>query len=201
MRIHIVARKIKMTASIKEFIENRLEKLQDYMDNIVWAQVIVSVEKKLHNAEVILHVGHQTMKAAASTDELYSAIDKVMAKMEAQIKKYKERNTDHRATEAVAADEMSTLIGPEINFTVVKDVPLKPMPGGTPMNVVLPIVKDVARCAIVCGVNINMLMSAFTYRRKLDFDSLTAKIIEDGRKAICEVGSLLAKKPRDAGLL
>jgi ribosomal subunit interface protein len=127
MRIHIVARKIKMTASIKEFIENRLEKLQDYMDNIVWAQVIVSVEKKLHNAEVILHVGHQTMKAAASTDELYSAIDKVMAKMEAQIKKYKERNTDHRATEAVAADEMSTLIGPEINFTVVKDVPLKPM--------------------------------------------------------------------------
>jgi len=127
MRIHIVARKIRMTAAIKEFIENRLSKLQDYMDNIVWVQVIVSVEKKIHNAEIVLHVGHQTMKAAAGTDELYSAIDKAMTKMEAQIKKYKERSTDHRADEVIEADETSSLIDQEINFTVVKDVPLKPM--------------------------------------------------------------------------
>lgn len=127
MRIHIVARKIKMTKPVKEFIEAKLSKLHEYLDNIVWAQVIVSVEKKIHAAEVIVHAGHQTMKAAAETDEIYSAIDKAMDKMEVQIKKYKERFTDHHASEVVDLSEFTTLAGPEIRFSVVKDVPLKPM--------------------------------------------------------------------------
>ncbi|MEK7720755.1 MAG: hypothetical protein AAB359_00030 [Elusimicrobiota bacterium] len=68
------------------------------------------------------------------------------------------------------------------------------MPGGTPMNVALPLVRDIRKCAIICGVNINMMTSAFAYRQSLDFNRLTAKIIEDGRKAICEVKSLLLGK-------
>ncbi|HBA60967.1 MAG TPA: hypothetical protein DCZ92_09140 [Elusimicrobia bacterium] len=68
------------------------------------------------------------------------------------------------------------------------------MPGGTPMNVVLPLARDIEKCAVICGVNINMMTSAFAYRQSLDFDRLTAKIMEDGRKAICEVRSLLMKK-------
>jgi putative sigma-54 modulation protein len=127
MRIHIVARKVKMTAPIREFIESKLSKLHEYLENIVWAQVIVSVEKKIHTAEVVVHAGHQTMKAAASTDDLYSAIDKAMDKMEIQVKKYKERFTDHHASETAESDEFTTLVGPEIRFSVVKDVPLKPM--------------------------------------------------------------------------
>ncbi|OGR51206.1 MAG: hypothetical protein A2049_09105 [Elusimicrobia bacterium GWA2_62_23] len=68
------------------------------------------------------------------------------------------------------------------------------MPGGTPMNVLLPLAKDIDKCAVICGVNINMMTSAFAYRQSLDFDRLVAKIMEDGRKAICEVKSLLLKK-------
>lgn len=68
------------------------------------------------------------------------------------------------------------------------------MPGGTPMNVVLPLAKDIQKSAVICGVNINMMTSAFAYRQTLDFDRLAAKIVEDGRKAVCEVKSLLLKK-------
>jgi len=68
------------------------------------------------------------------------------------------------------------------------------MPGGTPMNVALPLARNIDKCAVICGVNINMMTSAFSYRATLDFDLLTVKIMEDGRKAICEVKSLLMKK-------
>ncbi len=34
---------------------------------------------------------------------------------------------DHHATENIDAGEFTTLVGPEIRFSVVKDVPLKPM--------------------------------------------------------------------------
>ena len=65
------------------------------------------------------------------------------------------------------------------------------MPGGTPMNVALPLAKDIAKSAVICGVNINMLTSAFAYRKDLSFYGLVKKILEDGRKAVCEVKSLL----------
>ncbi len=68
------------------------------------------------------------------------------------------------------------------------------MPGGTPMNVALPLARHIDKCAVICGVNINMMTSAFSYRTTLDFDRLVVKIMEDGRKAICEVKSLLMKK-------
>jgi len=68
------------------------------------------------------------------------------------------------------------------------------MPGGTPMNVVLPVARDISSSAVICGVNINMVMSAFTGRKALGFDALVTKIMEDGKKAVCEVKSLLIKK-------
>jgi putative sigma-54 modulation protein len=127
MRIHIVARKIKLTQPIKSFVEAKLSKLAEFVDNIVWAQVILGVEKKIHHAEVIVHAGHQTMTAASESDDLYAAMDKAMTKMEAQVKKYKEKFSEHRASSISEMSEFSTLVGPQVVFSVVKDVPIKPM--------------------------------------------------------------------------
>jgi len=127
MKIHLVARKTKLTQPIKDFIESRLAKMQGFVDNIVWAQVIISVEKKIHGAEVVLHAGHQTMKAAAESDDLYAAIDKAMTKMESQVKKYKEKFSEHRGISGSEMSEFSTLVGPQVVFSVIKDVPIKPM--------------------------------------------------------------------------
>ncbi|MBO4555171.1 MAG: hypothetical protein J5706_00325, partial [Elusimicrobiales bacterium] len=66
------------------------------------------------------------------------------------------------------------------------------MPGGTPMNIAIPLVKNINKCSVICGVNVNMLISAFNARKHLSFEKLTAKIIEDGRKSVCEVKNLLA---------
>ncbi|PKM98525.1 MAG: hypothetical protein CVU79_02545 [Elusimicrobia bacterium HGW-Elusimicrobia-3] len=97
------------------------------------------------------------------------------------------RMTLERVKEAVAAaiEEMRS----EDGLVFLID-----MPGGTPMNVVLPLAKDIDKSAVICGVNINMMTSAFAYRGSLDFDRLQTKIVDDGRKAICEVKSLLMKK-------
>lgn len=128
MRIHIVARKIKLTRAIKDFVEAKIRKLTGYSDNIVWAQAIMTVEKKSHIAEVVVHVGRQTMKASAVSEDLYSAIDKVMDKIEVQVKKYKEKRKNHKvAVNNYELPEFSAYFTPKIRFSVVKDVSVKPM--------------------------------------------------------------------------
>jgi putative sigma-54 modulation protein len=127
MKIHIVARKIKLTEPIKDFIEAKLMKLQEYITNIVWAQAIITVEKKVHTAEIVLHAGRQTMKASAIAEDLYSAMDRVMDKIEIQIKRYKEKFKEYNVQEVKSLKEITPYMGPEIKFSIVKNVPIKPM--------------------------------------------------------------------------
>ena len=127
MRIHMVARKMKLTKAIKDFIETKVEKMNEYAENIVWTQVVVSVEKKIHNAEIIMHAGHQTMKASAASGDLYSAIDKVMDKIAIQLKKYKEKTKKHRVHQSHDFSDFSAVMGPEVKISVVKDVSSKPI--------------------------------------------------------------------------
>ena len=61
MDIKITAKNIKLTPAIKEYINTRVSKVENFFDNIVSAQVLISVEKKINQkAEIILHTGAKT---------------------------------------------------------------------------------------------------------------------------------------------
>lgn len=68
------------------------------------------------------------------------------------------------------------------------------MPGGTPCNVVLPVVKDLPGAHVVSGVNLYMLVSAFNNRAGTDGALLAEKMIECGRRAVVDVKKMLAAK-------
>lgn len=61
------------------------------------------------------------------------------------------------------------------------------MPGGTPNNLSFPLIKDSARVEMVSGVNLCMLVSAFSYRSRMPLESLVSKIVTDGQKSIRDV--------------
>ena len=93
MDIKITAKNIKLTPAIKEFINTRVSKVENFFDNIVSAQVLISVEKKINQrAEIILHTGAKTtINASAVESNLYKAIDAAAVKAEAQAKKIKNK--------------------------------------------------------------------------------------------------------------
>lgn len=71
--------------------------------------------------------------------------------------------------------------------------------GGTPTNVSMPLTRDIPNTAVVSGVNLNMVLSAMSYRAKLPFAELVKKVTDDGKKAICDIKGLLAAAQRKAG--
>jgi ribosome hibernation promoting factor len=133
MKIHIVARHTKLTKAIKEHVELKIEKLQNYFDKIIWAQVALNVEKKENSAEIVLHAGRQTLKSSGKSSDLYSAVDAAVSKMEVQIKKYKEKLRDHRKSDDIEQDISlpTAIIEDEVKISVVKQVGVKPMDAQT----------------------------------------------------------------------
>lgn len=61
------------------------------------------------------------------------------------------------------------------------------MPGGTPNNLSFPLIKDASRVGMVSGVNLYMLVSAFSQRDRMPLESLVSKIVADGQKSIRDV--------------
>ena len=82
MEIKVTAKNIKLTPAIKQFVQTRVSKIENYVDHIVWAQVLLSVEKKINQrAEIIIHTGGKNpVSATAVETDLYKAIDAAAVK-------------------------------------------------------------------------------------------------------------------------
>ena len=136
MDIKITAKNIKLTPAIKEFINTRVGKVENFFDNIVSAQVLISVEKKINQrAEIILHTGAKTtISASAVESNLYKAIDAAAVKAEAQAKKIKNKAKARKVSKKSVKEvdlnpfaEHVLLPQDDVKFSVIKQVEVAPM--------------------------------------------------------------------------
>ena len=136
MDIKITAKNIKLTPAIKEFINTRVGKVENFFDHIVSAQVFISVEKKIYQkAEIILYTGAKTtINASAVENNLYKAIDAAAVKAEAQAKKIKNkaksRKTSKKAIKIAEVDPFADAVmmpQTDVKFSVIKQVEVSPM--------------------------------------------------------------------------
>jgi ribosome hibernation promoting factor len=104
MQLSVKGRNLEVTDALRSYAEEKLTRLTKYLENIVTANVVLSVEKHRQIAEVTLRVRDLTIRAEESTDDLYSSIDLVMEKLERQILRYKERIAAH-ATRGATREE------------------------------------------------------------------------------------------------
>ena len=70
------------------------------------------------------------------------------------------------------------------------------MPGGTPSNLAFPAVKDAAEVEMVSGLNLYMLVCAFSHRERLPLPELVEKVITDGQKSIRDIRLMLLSRAR-----
>ena len=95
MQITITARNLDITEALKRYTEEKVTRLQKFVDQITSAHVILSIEKHRQIAEVTLRVRELTIRGEESSSNLYSAIDLVADKIERQILRYKEKIVEH----------------------------------------------------------------------------------------------------------
>jgi putative sigma-54 modulation protein len=95
MQLFVKGRNLEITEALRAYAEEKVQRLTRYLESIVSATVVLSVEKHRHIAEVTLRVRELTIRAEEHTEDLYSSIDLVVEKLERQILRYKERIVAH----------------------------------------------------------------------------------------------------------
>ncbi|PID28133.1 MAG: ribosomal subunit interface protein [Candidatus Cloacimonadota bacterium] len=96
MQITITARHFGLSNAIRDHVKKSCEKLSRYFDQIINIHFILSLENNRTIAEMTLHASHFNLKSETEHQDMYIALDKTIERMEAQIKKLKDKVTDHQ---------------------------------------------------------------------------------------------------------
>ena len=98
MNLSVTFRHMEATDAIKDYAREKLDKIKRYFPDPITAHVVLTTERGYqHLADVVitLHNGI-VLKGKESTEDMYSSIDLVMAKIERQVRRYKEKIRIHK---------------------------------------------------------------------------------------------------------
>jgi putative sigma-54 modulation protein len=100
MQIMITGHHMEVTPALRAYVEQKAERLERRFDHLTNVHFVLTVEKERHKAEATVHVNRGNLFADAEHEDMYAAIDELIDKLDRQIKRHKEKLTDHRRGEA-----------------------------------------------------------------------------------------------------
>ncbi len=107
--LSVTGKHIEVTKPIRDYIEEKIAKIEKISGHIIDIIVRLDVEKLNHSVDVALHFSHFKVKVGATTENMYSAIDKAFEKLGAKLRKWKSRIQDHHA-KGVSVTDMQVSI-------------------------------------------------------------------------------------------
>lgn len=96
MQTSVTFKNLDPTDTLKSYVRDKLDRFDRYLDNPAEANVVLLVEKFRHIAEININGDRLTINGKEETNDMYSAIDIVLDKLEKQIKKNKQKIRERR---------------------------------------------------------------------------------------------------------
>ena len=136
MDVTVTGRHVDITEAMKHYAQQKLDKAIRNIPKVISVHIIMDIERFHHVAEIVILAGHNiTISAKESSDDMYSSIDKVVDKIDRQVKKYKEKLTHHRprsnkgisVTENVLSSERVEELEHEPRVIRTESFEIKPM--------------------------------------------------------------------------
>ena len=100
MQVSVTFRNMEPKEILREYVQEKMAKLKKFLDHPLEANVVLAVEKHRHMVEVTLAANRTTVNAQEETEDMFSAIDLVVDKLERQIRKTKDKIKRGKAASA-----------------------------------------------------------------------------------------------------
>jgi putative sigma-54 modulation protein len=99
------------TDALKEYARDRMERIKKYFPDPIFCHVVLTSERHVHRADVNVQL-HNGFRIAGheSTENMYSSIDMVSAKIERQARRYKEKLRGHKVRQLESVPILHTVL-------------------------------------------------------------------------------------------
>jgi ribosome hibernation promoting factor len=127
MQVMVTFRHVEPSEGLRQYAEEKVQRVHKYLRRPIEAHVILSVLKHRHVAEVQVTANHLNITATEETDDLYSAIDLAMSKVERQVQKQVAKYKEHKGNAGAAAGSPALAAAPSGAVLHTQRVAVKPM--------------------------------------------------------------------------
>ncbi|MBO7187468.1 MAG: ribosome-associated translation inhibitor RaiA [Clostridia bacterium] len=130
MRIELNERNYQASEHLKRILDQKLSKLDKYFDEDANAKVVLKKEGSTLVTEVMLSYAGKLIRAEVASDNFYENIDKVLPKLEGQIRKHRtkfdkhSKNTAYKESALYAVNDLPS----EKQSKIVKEKKFKVTP-------------------------------------------------------------------------
>ncbi|RJQ45507.1 MAG: ribosome-associated translation inhibitor RaiA [Gammaproteobacteria bacterium] len=105
MQITLSGHHVEVTPALRTYVAGKLERIERHFDHVTDIKVILSVEKQRQKAEATINAGGASLYADAVEADMYAAIDALSDKLDRQIRRHKERLTDHHRAQGALKNQ------------------------------------------------------------------------------------------------
>ncbi len=95
MQMNLTGHHVEITDSLRNYVEEKMQKIERHFDKVTNNHVILTVEGNRQKAESTIHVSGNDIHAECTEENMYAAIDSMIDKLDRQVKKHKEKITNH----------------------------------------------------------------------------------------------------------
>jgi putative sigma-54 modulation protein len=99
MQLSVTFRQMEATDALKDYARERMERIKKYFPDPIAVHVVMSTERGYkHRVDVTMQLHNGlTVAGREASDSMFSSIDLVIAKIESQVRRYKDKLRTHKA--------------------------------------------------------------------------------------------------------
>ena len=98
MNLHLTGHHVEITPAIRDYVTQKLTRINRHFDHVIDVNVIVTVEKLDQKIEANVHLAGKEIHVQANDADMYAAIDGLIDKLDRVVLKHKERFAPRHAT-------------------------------------------------------------------------------------------------------
>ncbi len=101
MNLKISGHHVELTPALREYVQNKLERIRRHFDNVIDITVTLAIDAntekdKRQRAEINLHMRGKDLHVESEAQDMYAAIDLLMDKLDRQVLRHKDKIQDHQ---------------------------------------------------------------------------------------------------------
>lgn len=98
MNLQLTGHHLEVTPALRDYVQSKFTRISNHFDHVIDVKVTMRVEKLAQKVEATLHVPGSDLHAECTDENMYSAIDMLTDKLDRQVVKHKEKQSDHHKT-------------------------------------------------------------------------------------------------------
>jgi putative sigma-54 modulation protein len=101
MQIEITGHGVEVTPALRDYTNEKFGRIVRHFEQLIGTHVVMHLDKNSHRIEATITASHKRFHAESTASDMYAAIDLLTDKLDQQVRKHKEKVTDHHRADGM----------------------------------------------------------------------------------------------------